>query len=64
MSFSTDYFDEGTLLKISLSLSDTKHIRSRVVYDVITLVSEISGFNDLFAVGLGFAFSFYTPVML
>ena len=47
-----------------MHLSDTKHIRSRVVYDIITLVSEVSGFNDLFAVGLGFAFSFYTPVML
>ena len=47
-----------------MHLADTKKIRSRVVYDLITLVSEVSGFNDLFVVGFGFIFSFYTPVLL
>ena len=64
MNFESDYFNDKSLLKLQFHLSDTQHIRSIVVYDLITLVSEVSGFNDLFAIGLGFVFSYYTPVML
>jgi hypothetical protein len=64
MSFESSTFSDGSLLRMKLHLSDTQHIRSRVVYDLITLVSEVSGFNDLFAIGFGFLFSFYAPVML
>ena len=35
-------------------MSSIKNIRSRVVYDIITLVSEVSGFADIFMVCFGF----------
>jgi len=37
-----------------LGLSDEKNIRTRTVYDLITLIAEVSGFADLFVLGFGF----------
>lgn len=34
-------------------LSDKKFVRSRTVYDLITLIAEVSGFADLFVLGFG-----------
>jgi hypothetical protein len=35
-------------------LSEKKIIRRRVVYDLITLIAEVSGFADVFVLGFGF----------
>jgi len=44
---------------------DTKIIRSRTVYDVITFVSEVSGFADIFFVVFTHMFALlYTPFLL
>ena len=48
----------------SVRLSDTKYIRQRIVFDIVTLIAEISGFADLFLVIIGFLMgTFYTPLM-
>jgi hypothetical protein len=40
-------------------------MRSRTVYDLITLIAEVSGFADLFMISFGFFFSyFYNPKAL
>jgi hypothetical protein len=45
-----------------LEISDKKQIRTRTVYDVITLIAEVSGFADLFVLGFGSLFGlFYNP---
>jgi hypothetical protein len=40
-------------MKISIYLSDQQIIRTRTVYDVITLIAEVSGFADLWVLGFG-----------
>lgn len=56
--------DKDKYLRGSLRLADIKFIRSRIVYNLITLVSEISGFADILFVGFGFLLgSLYTPYM-
>jgi hypothetical protein len=40
-------------MKIGLYLSDQQIIRTRTVYDVITLIAEVSGFADLRVLGFG-----------
>jgi len=40
-------------------------IRTRSVYNIITLISEVSGFADIFYIGIGFILgTFYTPFLL
>ena len=47
---------------IEVFLYDTKQIRTRTVYDVITLIAEVSGFADLFMLGFGALMNFvYNP---
>ena len=64
----TDDYDkntEETFSSFTFVLSDKKTIKSRTVYNFITLVSEVSGFADLFFVAAGiFFYTFYTPRML
>lgn len=49
----------------SIMLADIKIVRSRTVYSLITLISEVSGFADVFIVGGTFLFgSFYTPFFM
>lgn len=56
--------DSEKYLRGSLRLADIKFIRQRYVYNLITLVSEISGFADILFVGFGFIMAtFYTPYM-
>jgi hypothetical protein len=38
---------------MTLFLEDKKYIRTRTVYDLITLIAEVSGFADLFVLGFG-----------
>jgi hypothetical protein len=45
-------------------LSDTMIIRRRTVYDLVTLIAEVSGFADAFVVIATFFLGFYQPVML
>lgn len=46
-------------------LSDVLYIRSRSVYDLITLIAEVSGFADIFFLSLTFVLGLlYTPRML
>jgi hypothetical protein len=48
----------GTILfKVNLILSDKVIINGRAVYDIITLVSEVSGFADLLIVSSTFMMS-------
>jgi hypothetical protein len=43
----------------------TKVIRSRTVYDIVTFISEVSGFADIFFISATFFFNiFYTPYLL
>jgi hypothetical protein len=52
-------------LRIEIFLSDKKYIRSRTVYDLITLIAEVSGFADLFVLGFGSLINFfYSPKAL
>ena len=44
---------------ILLQLSETKVIKSRSVYNVIELASEVSGFADILLVGIGSFFTLY-----
>lgn len=56
---------EGKLFNIRISLADTKLIKARIVYNIITLVSEISGFADILIVFVSFVLGLiYTPRML
>ena len=46
-------------------LDDTKILRGRNVYDIITLVSEVSGLADIFFVSITFLLGLlYTPLLL
>jgi hypothetical protein len=48
-----------------LYLDDTKILRGRSVYDIITFVSEVSGLADIFFVTITFIFGvIYTPLLL
>ena len=52
-------------LSAKLKLADSKFIKNRIVYNVITLVSEISGFADILMVIVAFFLGLlYTPRML
>jgi hypothetical protein len=46
-----------TLYSLNLVLSDKVSINNRAVYDIITLVSEVSGFADLLIVSSTFLMS-------
>lgn len=47
--------DDPTIFEAKFMLDDTKVVRSRTVYNLITLVSEVSGFADIFLVIMGFS---------
>jgi hypothetical protein len=47
-------------LRLRVRLSDTKEIKARVVYDLVELVSEVSGFADILVVTASLFFAFYT----
>lgn len=49
---------------IMYKLSNTKIIRSRQVYDIISLIADISGFADVFYVLTTFIFSRYNNRLL
>jgi hypothetical protein len=63
---SADTHEIPSMLFITeIKLDDTKTIRSRTVYDLITFFSEVSGFADIFFVLLTFLFGLlYTPYVL
>jgi hypothetical protein len=49
----------------TLKLSEAKIIRNRTVYSFLTMVSEISGFADLFVSFTCFIFgTFYSSILL
>jgi hypothetical protein len=53
------------ILTVNLILDDTNVFRGRKVYDLITLVSEVSGLADIFFTTVTFLFGiFYTPLLL
>ena len=59
----TSKLHETTIL-VKINLSDTKQIRSRVVYSLLELVSEISGFADVLFICAGVFFThFYVPAL-
>jgi hypothetical protein len=47
-------------LVFGISLADEKTLRSRVVYSLIELISEVSGLADIFNLGAAAFFAFYT----
>jgi len=47
--------DDPTIFHAKFILDDTKVVRTRTVYNLITLVSEVSGFADIFLVIIGFS---------
>jgi hypothetical protein len=54
-----------TILEVQFYLDDTKVLRGRNVYDIITLISEVSGLADIFFVGITFLLGIvYTPLLL
>jgi hypothetical protein len=54
-----------TLFFATFYLDDTKILRGRRVYDIITLVSEVSGLADIFFVSITFLIGIvYTPLLL
>jgi len=58
-------FDGIMCIAVDLQLSDTKIIRSRTVYNVVTLISEVSGLADICFVTVTFLLGvFYTPFVL
>ena len=46
--------DSKNLIETVFYLSDKKVIRSRQVYNIITLISEVSGFLDIWIIGASF----------
>jgi hypothetical protein len=42
-----------------MKIGDNKVIRSRRVYDLITMIAEMSGFADIFMVTAGFYFGIF-----
>lgn len=57
--------DSEMFFSLKLRLNDQKVIRSRSVYTLLTLVSEVSGFADLIYVAIGFILGkLYTPRMI
>ena len=46
--------NDPTIFHAKFTLDDTKVVRTRTVYNLITLVSEVSGFADIFLVIIGF----------
>ena len=61
----TDDFKKNRVLWYSFTLSEIKCMRSRTVYNVITLISEVSGFADLlFVFWMSVMSTFYvSPLM-
>lgn len=56
---------EGIVLDMSLKLAETKTIRNRTVYNVLTMISEVSGIADLLMVFTSLILgTLYTPFML
>ena len=52
-------------MSVIFTLDDTIKLRGRTVYDIITLVSEVSGLADIFFVTITFMLGlFYTPLLL
>ena len=49
------------MFEYTFTLSDIKTFRTRIVYNLITLVSEVSGFADILFVTSGILLSFYVP---
>ena len=50
------------MFEYTFTLSDIKTFRTRIVYNLITLVSEVSGFSDILFVGISiFLEFFYVP---
>ena len=47
----------GMFMEFEMELSNIKVIKGRQVYDIITLVAEVSGFADLFMVSAQFFLS-------
>jgi hypothetical protein len=61
----TDKPGQQSFVKIRLRLTDTMTLRSRTVYSLITLISEMSGFADLLYVSVGFLLGLlYTQRMM
>ena len=57
--------EEPIFFDAALFLSDTKYIRGRTVYNIITLFSEVSGLADIFFVTATFILGlFFIPLML
>jgi hypothetical protein len=55
----------GLNFEIQMNLDDKKILRGRSVYDIITLVSEVSGLADIFFVSITFVIGvLYTPFLL
>ena len=53
---------EKSILLYTFELADTQIIRSRKVYDMITLIAEVSGFADILLVGITSLLGlFFTP---
>jgi acyl carrier protein len=53
------------LFEASILLSDTKVVKSRKVYNLITLISEVSGVADILFVSMTVLIKWlYTPLML
>ena len=51
-------------MQFDFELADTKNIRAREVYSMITLIAEVSGLADVFVITASFAFALlYTPYM-
>jgi NhaP-type Na+/H+ and K+/H+ antiporter len=64
MQIGTESLD-NMLLRVTLCLSETIIIRNRTVYNITNMVSEISGFADLFIVFTSFILGLlYTPIKL
>jgi hypothetical protein len=54
-----EYNDRHSLFFIQVTLSDTKIIRNRSVYDLISFIADISGFADIFMVVFGLILTNY-----
>jgi hypothetical protein len=49
---------------VEFSLSDKMILRERSVYDIVTLIAEVSGFADMFMVSAAFLLAtLYHPML-
>jgi len=59
------YPEENIIIDMVFAPQGTKVIRSRTVYDLVTFISEVSGFADIFFISATFFFNIlYTPYLL